>query len=109
VGSLEERLRKLEEKWVLVPSIDAYLDASNRERARALHALALRLAPYGFDGDYLFTEGDRLMLAEDTPERRERDRETIEAWYRAQGRDRVAEAEGAKEKLLAKIGARCKK
>jgi hypothetical protein len=30
----------------------------------------------------------------------------VEAWYRAQGVDRTAEEEGAKEKLLAKLGAR---
>ena len=48
------------------------------------------------------------MLAEDTPERRERDRETVEAWYGAQGRDRAAEVEGAREKLLAKLETRSK-
>jgi len=106
MGSLEERLRKLEEQLVRQPSLDEYLDAGSRERARALQALAERLAPDGFDGDYLSTEGDRRMLAEDTPERRERDRETVEAWYRAQGIDRAAEVEGAKEKLLAKLEAR---
>jgi hypothetical protein len=105
VGDLEARLRKLEERLVLVPSIDEYLDASNREGVRALHALAERLAPYGFDGDHLFVEENRRMLAEDT---RERDRETIEAWYKAQGRDRAAEVEGAREKLLAKLEARRK-
>jgi hypothetical protein len=46
------------------------------------------------------------MLAEDTQEQRAKDRETVEAWYRAQGRDRVAEVEGAKEKLLARLDAR---
>ena len=101
---LEDRLRRLERKLVWQPSIDEYLDASNRERVRSLHALAERLEKYGFDGDYLFTEGDRLMLAEDTPEKRGRDRETVEAWYRAQGI--VPEVEGAKETLLAKLGAR---
>jgi hypothetical protein len=40
---------------------------------------------------------------------REGDQETVEAWRKAQGRDRAAEAEGAKEKLLAKIGARSTK
>jgi ribosomal protein S19 len=44
------------------------------------------------------------MLAEDTPEQQERDREIIKAWYRAQGI--VPELEGAKEKLLAKLEAR---
>lgn len=83
MGSLEERLRKLEETMVLVPSMDEYLDASNRERVRALHVLVERLAPYGFDGDHIFTGADRQMLAEDTAERRERDWETVEAWYRA--------------------------
>jgi hypothetical protein len=46
------------------------------------------------------------MLAEDTREWRERDRETVEAWYRAQGWDRAAELEGAKEKLLAMLETR---
>jgi hypothetical protein len=46
------------------------------------------------------------MLAEDTPESRERDRDTVEVWYRAQGRDRAAEVEGAKERLLARLEAR---
>jgi hypothetical protein len=49
---------------------------------------------------------DRQMLAEDTPERREGDRETVEAWYTAQGIDRASEVEGAKERLLARLGAR---
>jgi hypothetical protein len=106
VSDLEKRVRKLEVKWVLVPSIDEYLDASNREQVRSLHALAQRLAPHGFDGDYLFVEANRRMLAEDTPEWRERDRETVEAWYRTQGTDRASEVEGAKEKLLAKLEAR---
>ena len=48
------------------------------------------------------------MLAEDTPGQQDRDRETVEAWYKAQGRDRVAEVEGAGEKLLAKLQQRSK-
>ncbi len=104
--SLEDRLRRLEERFVLVPSIEEYLDASNREQIRALLVLAERLAPYGFDGGYLFTEYSLRPLAEDTPEGREQDREIVETWHRAQGRDRAAEADGAKEKLLTKIGAR---
>src|SRR5215213_5180063 len=106
MGSLEDRLRKLEEQLIRQPSVDEYLDASNRERTRALHALAERLERYGFDGDYLFTGGDRRMLAEDAPEKRGRDQEIVEAWYRAQGRDRTEEVDGAKEKLLARLGAR---
>jgi len=43
MGSLEDRLRKLEERLVHQPSIDEYLDASNREQTRALHVLAERL------------------------------------------------------------------
>jgi hypothetical protein len=108
MGSLEDRLRRLEEQLIRQPSVDEYLDASNREQVRALHTLAEQLEKYGFDGDYLFTEGDQLMLAEDTPEKRERDQEIVEAWYRAQGRDRAAEVEGAREKLLAKLEARSK-
>jgi hypothetical protein len=109
MGSLEDRLRKLEEQLIRQPSVDEYLDASNRERARALHALAERLGKYGFDGDYLFTEVDQRTLADDTPERRERDQDTVEAWYRAQGVDRAAEVEGAKEKLVAKLESRSTK
>ena len=104
MGSLEDRLRRLEEQLIRQPTVDEYLEASNREGVRALHALAERLEKYGFDGDYLFVEANRRMLAEDTPEKRERDQEIIEAWYRAQGRDRAAGVEGAKEKLLAKLG-----
>jgi hypothetical protein len=44
------------------------------------------------------------MLSTDTPVQRERDRETVEAWYRAQGKNWAAETEGAKEKLLATLG-----
>jgi hypothetical protein len=88
-----------------LPSVDEYLDASNRDRARALHTLAMRLETYGFDGGYLFTEHSLRMLAADTQERRERDKETIEAWYRAQDRDRAMKVEGAKERLLATLGA----
>src|SRR5215211_61020 len=104
MGSLEDRLRKLEERLIRQPSVDEYLDASNREGVRSLHALAKRLERYGYDGDHLFTEGDRRMLAEDTPEREVTDRETGEAWHRAQGI--VLELEGAREKLLAKLEAR---
>ncbi len=100
MGQLEDRIKRLEERLVLVPSIQECLDASNRERVRALHMLAQRLAPCGFDGDYLFPEGTLRMLSADTPEE---DRETIEAWYRAQGMDRAAELEGAKERLLARL------
>jgi hypothetical protein len=106
VGDLEERLRWLERRLVWQPSAEEYLDASNRERVRGLHALAKRLEKYGFEGDYLFVEENRRMLAEDTPEWRERDREIVEAWHRSQGLDRAAEVEGAREKLLAKLEAR---
>jgi hypothetical protein len=106
LSDLENRLRKLEERLIGHPSVDEFLDASNRERVRALHTLAERLEKYGFDGDYLFVEANRRMLAEDTPERQARDRQTVEAWHRAQGKDRAAEAEGAKEKLLAMLETR---
>lgn len=107
--SREDRLRRLEERFILEPTVDEYLDASSREAVRALHALAERLAPHGYDGGHLFTEHSLRMLAEDTLERRERDRETVEAWYRAQGIDRAAKAEGAKERLLARPEAHGKK
>ena len=48
------------------------------------------------------------MLADDTRERRETDRETVEARYRAQGSDQAAEAEETKEKQIAKLEARGK-
>jgi hypothetical protein len=106
VSYLEDRLRRLERKLVWQPSIDEYLDASKRERTRALAMLTERLKKHGLDGDYLFVEANRRMLAEDTPERRERDRETVEAWERAQGIDKTQEVEGARERLLAKFEAR---
>jgi hypothetical protein len=110
MGSLEERLRRLErrleEQLIRQPSAEEYLDASNRERIRSLHALAERLEKYGFDSDHLFVEANQRMLAEDSPELRERDQEIVEAWYTAQGRDRTAEVEGAREKLLARLEAR---
>ena len=106
MSDLEDRLRRLERKLVWQPTAEDYLDASNRERTRALHALAERLRPYGFDGGYLFTEENRRMLAEDTREWRERDQVTIEAWYRTQGIEKTQEVEGAREKLLAKLEAR---
>jgi hypothetical protein len=106
VSDLENRVRRLERRLVWQPSAEEYLDASNREGVRALHTLTKRLEKYGFEGDYLFVEANRRMLAEDTQERRDRDRETVEAWYRAQGRDRTAELEGAREKLLAWLEAR---
>lgn len=99
MGRLEDRLRRLEEMLVHQPTLDEYLNASNREQVRALHKVAGLLARYGFDGGYIFTEMDRRMLSEETPEMRHRDREVVAAWYRAQGRDRAVEAEGAKEKL----------
>jgi hypothetical protein len=103
MGRLEERLRKLEELLVHQPTAGEYLEARNREGVRSLHRIAERLAPYGFNGDYLFTKYTLRMLDEDTLERQERDRETIEVWYRAQGWDRAAEVAGAKEKLLARL------
>jgi hypothetical protein len=103
LGSLEKRLAALERQLIRQPSVDEFLDASNREQTRALDVLAKRLVPYGFDGNYLFTDMNRRMLAEDTPGSRERDQETVEAWYRAQGRDVAAEAEGAREKLEAML------
>ena len=106
MGDLEERLRRLERRLVWQPSAEKYLDASNRERTRALHALAERLAPHGFDGGYLLTEADRRMLAEDTPEQRERDGQTTEAWRRTQGIDPEMAAEGTREKLLARLASR---
>jgi hypothetical protein len=109
LSDLEDRLRRLERRLIWQPSAEQYLDASNRERVRSLHALAERLEKYGYDGGYIFTEGDLRMLAEDTPELEERDRETVEAWYRAQGKDRAVEVEGAREKLLVRLEAHGKK
>ena len=104
MGSLEDRLRRLEERLIRQPSVDEYLDACGRQQVRALAALAKRLEKYGFEGGYLFTEESMLMLAEDTSQKQGRDLETVEAWYRAQGIDRTQEVEGAREKLLAKLG-----
>jgi len=106
LSDLSNRLSRLERKFVHEPAVAEYLDASNREQTRALHVLAKRLAPHGFDGDYLFTEANRRMLAEDTAQQQAKDREVINAWRRAQGIDPETEVEGAKEKLLAKLEGR---
>lgn len=103
MGSLEARLRRLEQTLVHEPTIQEYIDAKRREEIRALNKLAGLLALHGFVGTYLFREGDRQMLAEDTSKQRDRDREIIEAWYRSQGIDWEAEAEGAKEELEAML------
>lgn len=106
MGRFEDRLRRLEEALVYEPKVDEYLGAKNREEVRALCKLAELLAPYGFDGGYLFTEENRRMLEEDTPEARERDREIVEGWYRAHGVDGTVEADGAKERLLEQVKVR---
>ena len=103
VGRLEDRLRRLEEQLGSQPSIDEYLAAKNREEVRTLHKVVSCSANYDLGKSCLFTGADRRMLVEDTREKREKDRETIEVWYGVQGRDRVAEVEGAKEKLLARL------
>ncbi len=87
--------------FVQQPSVQEYLDAKNQVEARTLHKV-VRLVPYGFDGDYLFTEHSLRMLSADSPGWERQDREIIKAWHRAQGMDR-AEAIGAKETLLARI------
>jgi hypothetical protein len=68
VGRLEDRLRRLEEMLVHQPTADEYLDARNRQGVRALHVLAERLVPYGFDGGCLFPEETKRMLAGDAGE-----------------------------------------
>ena len=65
MGRFEDPLRKLEEMLVHEPTVQEYLDASNREGARALHKVAERLASYGFNSDYLFSSKDRQVLARD--------------------------------------------
>jgi hypothetical protein len=85
---------------------DAGVGEAGRGALAPFHALAERLTPHCFDGGHQFTEDNLKMLAEDTPEGRERDRETVEAWYRAQGIDRAGEAVGARERLLARLGTR---
>jgi hypothetical protein len=83
VSYLEDRLRRLERKLVWQPSIDEYLDASNRERTRALAMLTERLKKHGLEGP-----GDRRGVG------------------KAQGIDKTQEVEGARERLLAKFEAR---
>jgi hypothetical protein len=83
LSDLEDRLRRLERRLLWQPSVEEYLDASSRERVRALRALAEVLAPHGFDGSYLFTNKTLRMLAEDTPEL---GRGTGRGWRRGTGR-----------------------
>jgi hypothetical protein len=95
-----------------VPSVDEYLDASNREGVRVPHKLTKRLEKYGFDGEHLFVEANWQMLAEVTPERREKDRETVEACIgRREGTGRWRQKELGKNclrssKLAAQHGSR---
>ncbi len=107
MSDLESRVRRLEQRLIAVPSADEYLDASNRERARARKAVAEKPQSLpGFPAQRMFTEWDRRILSDDTPEQQVKDRETIEVWRRAQGIDPEMEAERAKEKLLAMLEAR---
>jgi hypothetical protein len=46
------------------------------------------------------------MLAEDTPEQQDRDRETMERWYRAQGIEPRVGDEDPWEKLVAMLCSR---
>ena len=71
VGRLEDRPRRLQRRLVWQPAAEEYLDASNRGRTRALHALAERLAPRGFDEGHLFTDHSLRAIVENTPEGRE--------------------------------------
>jgi hypothetical protein len=107
VGDLESRLRKLEQKVIELPSADDYLDADNRQRARTMKAIAeeLHWLP-GFPAHRVFTEWHRQVLLGDTPERRQRDRQTIEAWRKAQGLGPGTQAERAKEKWEAMLEVR---
>ena len=106
MAGLEDRLRRLEERLRWEPTIEEYIDAKNRERPRVMEGIVEKLRTFpGFPAQRVFTEWDWRLLVEDTPERRLRDREAIEARYKAQGKDRTAEVEGAKEKLLAMLEA----
>jgi|SRR5215217_1533078 len=104
MGRLDERLRRLEELFVRQPTADEYLDAENREHARARKAIAEKLQPLpGFPVQRVFAEWDRRILVDDTSEQRERDRQTIEARRKAHGIDPEMEAESANEKLEAML------
>ena len=46
------------------------------------------------------------MLSTDTLEQQTKVREITDAWYKARGRDRAAEVQGAKERLLPMLEAR---
>jgi hypothetical protein len=58
----------------------AALEARATRKGAQMGSLEERLEKYGYDGDYLFVEANRRMLAEDTREWRERDLEIVEAW-----------------------------
>jgi hypothetical protein len=45
VGQLEDRIERLEESLVLVPSIQEYLGARNREHVRVLHKFIVEREP----------------------------------------------------------------
>jgi hypothetical protein len=107
MSDLESRLRRLEQKLIELPSADEYLDAENRQRARAWRAIAEEPQRFpGFLRERMFTDWDQRILLNDTPEQRERDRQTIETWRKARGIDPEKEAEKAKERLLAMLEVR---
>jgi len=59
-----------------------------------------------FVAQRMFTDWDQRILLNDTPEQRERDRQTIAMWRKAQGLDPETHAERAKEKWGAMLEVR---
>ena len=107
LGDRLRRLRRLERRLLWQPSAEEYLDASNREHARARKAIAEKPQRLpSFVAQRIFTDWDQRILLNDTPEQRERDRQTIATWRKAQGLGPETQAESANEKWEAMLEVR---
>ena len=102
---LRERLRKLERELerANAPTSDRYLAATRRETARRLRGAYERLACIPGNGPTTpgVRRGRDSLLANDTPERAEADRQVVGGWERAHGApDTRGAADAARAKVL---------
>lgn len=100
---LRERLRRLERELerANAPTFAEYWAATRRETARRLRGIYGRLARIGDTPTTPHLGRDREILVDDTPERAEADRRTVERWERANGKaDIGGAADEARARLL---------
>lgn len=86
------------------PTLEEYWAAARRETARRLRSAYERLARIPGNGSpapHPGREGRDLLLANDTPEQAEADRQVVERWEKANGKaDIRSHAEQARARLL---------